>query len=170
MATELVIFFILGIIAVVTSIAVITSKNPVYAVIFLVINFFTIAMLYLVLSAQFIAFMQILVYAGAIMVLFLFVVMLLNLTGAIEQVQDRIPAQKWIAIVCAVALLIEAGVIIGTRTFQQPAPTENLPANFGYVAPVGSLLYARYLLPFEATSVLLLIAMIGSLVMARRRS
>ncbi|HOK55529.1 MAG TPA: NADH-quinone oxidoreductase subunit J, partial [Armatimonadota bacterium] len=97
MIAELVIFIILGIVAVSSAFAVILSKNPVYAVLFLVINFFALAMLYLVLSAQFVAFIQILVYAGAIMVLFLFVVMLLNLTGAIESLQDKLPAQRWLA-------------------------------------------------------------------------
>lgn len=168
MTAELVIFIILSVVAVAAAIAVVSAKNPVYAVVFLVTNFFALAMFYLVLSAQFIAFLQILVYAGAIMVLFLFVVMVLNMTGAIEAVQDKLPAQKWVALALAVVGLVEAGAIVATGVFARPASAKPLPADFGYVAPVGHELFFYYLLPFEATSVLLLIAIVGSIVIARR--
>ena len=168
MTTELVLFIILGLTAVGTGIAVITAKNPIYAVLYLVINFFSLAMFYLVLSAQFIAFLQVLVYAGAIMVLFLFVVMLLNLTGAIESVQDKLPAQKWIAAALAVVLLLEF-VAISSASINANLP-QKPTATFGTSKPVGELLYSNYVLPFEVTSLLLLIAMIGSVVLAKRRS
>jgi NADH-quinone oxidoreductase subunit J len=167
-AVELTIFIILGTVAVAAGIAVVTTKNPVHAVLYLVINFFSIAMFYLVLSAQFIAFLQILVYAGAIMVLFLFVIMVLNLTGAIESMKDKLPAQKWIAVVLALGLLGEVAVIDLTGFFQHTQNAHALPSDFGTVAPVGHHLFFYYLLPFEVTSVLLLIAMVGSIVLARR--
>lgn len=168
MTTELVLFIILGTVAVTAGIAVIVARNPVHAILYLVINFFAIAMFYLILSAQFVAFLQILVYAGAIMVLFLFVVMLLNLTGAIEAVQDRLPAQKWVALLLGVALLVEIGVIITSGVFAGLPEAGQLPADFGTSRPVGIRLFFAYLLPFEVTSVLLLIAMVGSIVLARR--
>ncbi|MBI2844708.1 MAG: NADH-quinone oxidoreductase subunit J [Armatimonadetes bacterium] len=170
MIAELVIFIILGTVAVATGVAVILSKNPVHAVLFLVINFFSVAMFYLVLSAQFVAFLQILVYAGAIMVLFLFVVMLLNLTGAIESVQDKLPAQKWVGLALGIALLLEAGVVTAAGVFRQVPAAPPPSPNFGTSAPVGVKLFFDYLLPFEVTSVLLLIAIVGSIVLARRRT
>jgi len=169
MIAELVIFIILGIVAVSSAFAVILSKNPVYAVLFLVINFFTLAMLYLVLSAQFVAFIQILVYAGAIMVLFLFVVMLLNLTGAIESLQDKLPAQRWLAPALGMVLLVEIAVVFLSGFFAQVPEASELPEGFGTSAPVGMLLFSRYVLPFEVTSAVLLIAMVGSIVLAKRR-
>ena len=167
--TELILFIILGTTAVATGIAVVVSKNPVHAVLFLVINFFSIAMFYLILSAQFIAFLQILVYAGAIMVLFLFVIMLLNLTGAIEDVEDKLPAQKWVAIALACALLLEVCIILANGVFAKTPKAAPLAADFGTSKPVGMYLFQNYLLPFEVTSILLLVAMIGSIVLARRR-
>jgi NADH-quinone oxidoreductase subunit J len=169
MVAELVIFIILGVVAVAAAIAVVTAKNPVHAVLYLVVNFFSIAMFYLVLSAQFVAFLQILIYAGAIMVLFLFVVMVLNMTGAIEAMRDRLPAQRWVALALAAALLAEAALIAATGFFKSAPGGEKLPANFGTVAPVGKYLFFNYLLPFEVMSVLLLIAMVGSIVLAKRR-
>jgi len=170
MAAELVLFVILAVVAVATAVAVVVSKNPVYAVLFLVINFFALAMFYIVLAAQFIAFLQILIYAGAIMVLFLFVVMMLNLTGAIENVQDRLPLQRRAAVVLALVLIVEAGVIATTGAFRQAAVPAPVGGNFGTSGPIGAKLFSDYLLPFELTSVLLLIAMVGSVVLTRRRT
>jgi NADH-quinone oxidoreductase subunit J len=170
MTVELVIFIILAVVAVGAGIAVVTAKNPVHAVLFLVINFFAIAMFYLVLSAQFVAFLQILVYAGAIMVLFLFVVMLLNMTGAIEAVQDKLPAQKWVSLALAVVAIVEAVAFYLSGLFQHAPAGKPLAASFGTAGPVGRQLFFYYLLPFEVTSVLLLIAMVGSIVLARGRT
>lgn len=169
MTVELVIFIILGAVAVGTAAAMVVSKNPIYAVLLLVVNFFSLAMFYLVLSAQFIAFIQVLVYAGAIMVLFLFTVMLLNLTGAIENVRDKLPAQKWLAVIFGVALLGLAVVVVTTGVFQAVPEGRPLPLEFGTSKPIGTLLFTDYLLPFEVTSILLLTAMVGSIVLAKRR-
>ncbi|MEN6371045.1 MAG: NADH-quinone oxidoreductase subunit J [Armatimonadota bacterium] len=169
MLTELIIFIILGVVSVGTAVAVVLSKNPIYAVLLLVVNFFTLAMFYLVLSAQFIAFIQVLIYAGAIMVLFLFAVMLLNMTGAIEDVRDELPAQKWLAVIFGMVLLLLAAAALLTGAFKTVPKGGPLPVNFGTSAPIGRLLYTDYLLPFEATSILLLIAMVGSIVLAKRR-
>lgn len=169
MLTELIIFIILGVVAVGTAIAVVLSKNPIYAVLLLVVNFFTLAMFYLVLSAQFIAFVQVLIYAGAIMVLFLFAVMLLNMTGAIENVRDELPAQKWVAAVFGIVLLGLVAAVALTGAFQTAPKGRPMSADFGTSAPIGRLLYTNYLLPFEGTSILLLIAMVGSIVLAKRR-
>lgn len=173
MTAELVLFIIFGSIALVAAVAVITSRNPVHAVIYLVINFFALAMFYLILAAQFIAFLQVLVYAGAIMVLFLFVVMLLNLTGEIENVRDKLPGQRWLALLLGAFVLAESAVVITTSAFAgSPGmrTPESLPTAFGTSAPVGERLFFYYLLPFEVTSLLLLIAIIGSIALARRRA
>lgn len=169
MLIELIIFIILGTVAIGTAVAVVLSRNPIYAVLLLVVNFFSLAMFYLVLSAQFVAFIQILIYAGAIMVLFLFVVMLLNLTGAIENVRDKLPVQRWLAAIFGVVLLGLVAVVALTGAFQAVPEGGPLPVGFGTSTPVGTLLFTNYLLPFEATSILLLISMVGSIVLAKRR-
>ncbi len=168
MIAELIVFVVFASIAVVSGIGVVVSKNPVYAILLLVLNFFAVAALYLVLSAQFVAFIQVLVYAGAIMVLFLFVVMLLNLTGAIEDVADKLRLHRTVALCFGVIFLFELSMLAAGSALAGAGKTA-LPANFGESGAVGSLLFSRYLLPFEATSVLLLIAMVGSIVLAKRR-
>jgi len=154
-------FFILATIAVLTALAMIASQNAVHAAMFLVINFGTIATFYLVLNAPFLAMVQVAVYAGAIMVLFLFVIMLLgaeSLGG-----RSKLQWQRPLALILAVTLSVEGGYLLFERMGDQPELTEAL-ANSSPQA-VGELLFDSYLLPFEVTSVLLLVAMIGAIVL-----
>jgi NADH-quinone oxidoreductase subunit J len=141
------------------------SRNAVYSALFLIVNFATVAVFYLQLNAPFIALSQVTVYAGAIMVLFLFVIMLL---GA-EQ-SGRTPAAWWsqpLALFLGVVLLIEAAYIILTQRNTLPA-LQALPEGFGSPTAVGELLFDQYLLPFEVTSILLLSSMIGAIVLTLR--
>jgi NADH-quinone oxidoreductase subunit J len=154
-------FFILATIAVLAALAMIASQNAIHAALFLVINFGTIAIFYLVLNASFLAMVQVAVYAGAIMVLFLFVIMLLGaerLGG-----KSKLEWQRSLALVLSLALVVEGGYLLFERIGDQPELTEALTNSSPQA--VGELLFDSYLLPFELTSVLLLVAMIGAIVL-----
>jgi len=162
---QVAIFLLLALIAVAAALGMLLSKNSVYAALFLVLNFATVAVFYLLLGAPFIAVAQVTVYAGAIMVLFLFVIMLLG-TDAISG-EDALPWQKPTAIILSLLLGAETGVILFVRhatTGVIAAP----PADFGNPTAIGELLFGRYLLPFEATSILLLVAMVGAIVLTKK--
>ena len=167
MNSDLLLFIVLAIVAVASALSMLLSQNAVYAALFLVINFATIAVFFLLLGSPFLAMAQVTVYAGAIMVLFLFVIMLL---GAEQLRQDQgLPWQRPLAIILGVVLLVETGVIIYSLGFDQgllPSFT-SFSSDYASPADIGALLFNEYLLPFEITSVLLLVAMIGAIVLTR---
>ncbi|MEW6716836.1 MAG: NADH-quinone oxidoreductase subunit J [Chloroflexota bacterium] len=165
MTPDFILFLILAFVAVVSAMGLLLSKNAIYAALYLVLNFITVAIFYLMLGAPFIAMIQITVYAGAIMVLFLFVIMLL---GA-ERLAGRsaLVWQRPLAIFLALVLLAETGYLLFSRGVVW-AEVVTLPAQFGSPAEVGALLFNKYLIPFEVTSVLLLVAMIGAVVLTKR--
>ena len=167
MTPDLLLFFSLATVAVAAAIGMLLSRNAVYSALFLILNFATVAVFFLMLGAPFIAMAQVAVYAGAIMVLFLFVIMLL---GA-EQLSSESQAtwQRPVAILLALGLLAETGYLI----FQRGDLTSMIqPAESGYGSPqdVGLMLFNEFLLPFEVTSVLLLAAMVGMIVLTRPRT
>lgn len=167
MSTDLVIFFLLASLAVITALAMLFSSNAVYAALFLILNFATVAVFYLLLSAPFIALAQVTVYAGAIMVLFLFVIMLLG-----AERTGRTPSVWWLqplALVLGLVLLIEALYFVFSQRGAMPAGGTPA-ADFGGPTMIGATLFNQYLLPFEVTSILLLAAMIGAIVLSRRRT
>jgi NADH-quinone oxidoreductase subunit J len=167
MTTELITFLILAVIAIATALGMLFSRNAVYAALFLILNFGTVAVFYLLLNAPFIALAQVTVYGGAIMVLFLFVIMLL---GA-EQT-GMIPPTFWIQrtpLFLGAVLLVEIIVIFYNQRNNLPVvapPT----ADFGTPTSVGEILFSQYLLPFEVTSILLLVAMIGAIVLSKPKA
>jgi NADH-quinone oxidoreductase subunit J len=167
---ELIVFVVLGAIAVAAGIAVIVARNAVHSALFLVTNFFCLAVIFLSLNAEFVAVLQVLVYAGAIMVLFLFVIMLLNVGGALETFSDPLKSQRWLAVLLGLGLLAEVIAIAVSGVAKLPSPVGSIPAAFGSPASVGLQLYSRYVFPFEAVSILLLIAMVGVVVLTKRRS
>jgi NADH-quinone oxidoreductase subunit J len=166
-------FYLFGIIAVVSAILFVTRKSPVAAALWLVNVMFSLAALYVMLDAQFIGAIQVLVYAGAIMVVFLFVIMLLNLGHPSELSDTRGLPWKMAAGLVGMAML--AMVFAVTRAKVPEAI--RLPAGYaanqikatGAIAPVAGPLFHEYLLAFEITSVLLLAAIIGAVALARRR-
>jgi len=167
MTTNLILFLILGLTAIATALGMLFSRNAVYAALFLIINFCTVAVFYLLLDAPFIALTQVTVYAGAIMVLFLFVIMLL---GA-EQT-GRTPTTWWMQrtpIFLGAVLLVETIGIIYNQRNNMPAVAP-ASAAFGTPAGVGEILFNQYLLPFEVTSILLLVAMIGAIVLSKSKA
>ncbi len=166
---ETVLFVVLAIFAVVTAFLVIVQRNPVASAIFLILTFFSLAGIYLLLHAEFIAAIQVLVYAGAIMVLFLFVIMLLNLEKE-TRIVTRNRLLKGVGILLGVALLVQIGAMFqkvlleGTKGGYSPEKV----ASLGNTQVVAQLLFTDFLLPFEITSVLLLVAIIGAIVLAKR--
>jgi NADH-quinone oxidoreductase subunit J len=163
---EIIIFAILAIIAIGAAVMMIVTKNAVHSAIFLVVVMACLAIFFLGLSAPFVAMVQVAVYAGAIMVLFLFVIMLL---GA-EKIGARSPF-AWQAPIAIVLALIVLGVV-GFLLFngQQPIEVQNLPTAQivqGSAEAIGQSLFTTYLFPFEATSILLLVAMIGAVVLVK---
>jgi NADH-quinone oxidoreductase subunit J len=168
MNTETLFFFLVAGLAVLSALLMITRINPIKSVLFLIVNFFCLAVLYLTLHAQFIAVIQIIVYAGAIMVLFLFVIMLLNL-GEETRAGGKTGLGKLAGIALAAAVLVE--ILIGAGLFHPggaPVQSERALA-MGTVESVGAVLYTGYLLPFEITSILLLAAMVGVIVLAKKK-
>jgi len=154
------------------AVLVITTRDTVHSVLFLVLDFLFVAALYVLLGAQFLAAIQILVYAGGIVVLYLFVVMLVNLKRPPEAHQDPHRQTKW-GFALSVAVLVELGAVAAysyarpARALAATVPTPAMPVT-GNTEQVGWLLYTSYLIPFEIASMLLLVAMIGAIVLAKR--
>lgn len=167
MVGEWILFLGLALVAVASALGLLLSKNSIYAALNLVLNFVTVAIFYLILAAPFIALVQITVYAGAIMVLFLFVIMLLGaerMGGG-----STLPWQRPLAFVLGGILVLEAVYAIVARVQGAPFSTV-VAADYGSPAAVGALLYSDYLLPFEVISVLLLVALVGAVVLSRRQA
>jgi NADH-quinone oxidoreductase subunit J len=166
MDVDLILFIGIGLVAVISAISMLASRNAIYSALFLVINFITIATLFLLLNAAFIAMVQVTVYAGAIMVLFLFVIMLLGAERL--QTTRRMPWQLPVAILLGVALIAEV-VFALFRDAANVAEgfSENIAQGFGSPTSIGEILFDQYLVPFEITSILLLVAMIGAIVITR---
>jgi NADH-quinone oxidoreductase subunit J len=165
MTVQLLLFLILALVAIASALGMLISRNAIYSALFLVVNFATVAVFFLLLDAPFIAVAQVSVYTGAIMVLFLFVIMLLGAerAGPIQAIQWQRP----LAITLAIILLLEAGYIIYTHRSLGTVVDKQIPLGFGSPAQVGTALFSSYLLPFEITSVLLLVAMIGAIVLTK---
>ncbi|MCF8241496.1 MAG: NADH-quinone oxidoreductase subunit J [Melioribacteraceae bacterium] len=168
MNLELIIFIVLALTGAISAVGMITRPNPVISALFLIFNFFALAGLYLLLNAQFISIVQIIVYAGAIMVLFLFVIMLLR-TGEEPKLFSEKKHIKYFAIVIAVLVFVQLGYLI----FYE-APSEYISQRVqqsmeaGTIENIGQQLYTTYMIPFEAAGFLLLAATIGALVLAKK--
>jgi NADH-quinone oxidoreductase subunit J len=176
------VFWVTAVIAIISGLNVILQRNPIYSALFLVANLFCVAIFYLLLNAQFLAAVQIIVYAGAIMVLFLFVITLLS-PGREESGEDRLSLFRIPAVVLGVILAALLGSVLasnpirgasGGGAFQVdgscPAPdAHHLGGGLGCVSTVGDQLFNNYLFPFELTSLLLLLAMVGAVALAKRK-
>jgi NADH-quinone oxidoreductase subunit J len=163
---SVVVFAVLAVLAVGSALGLVLRKNAIHGALFLVVNLGTVAALYLTLRAEFLAAAQVIVYAGAIMVLFVFAIMVL-IPGKEETGPDPRRPYRLLAIPVGAGLLLELALIVGSRGGRAAAPATATP---GGVDAIGRLLFTDYLFPFELTSVLLLAAMVGVLVLARRRA
>jgi NADH-quinone oxidoreductase subunit J len=150
------------------AIAVIALRNPFYSVLALIVHLISLAGLFLLLYAEFIAAAQIVVYAGAVMVLYLFVSAYVG--GIEEPLWEPIPGQRLLAPVLAAALFIEVSIeVVGTSLQAVESEGPTVQAGFGSPGSIGKLLLERFLIAFEAASLLLLIAAVGAIVLAARR-
>ena len=161
---DLVTFLALAVPLVAVAIMVIAHPSPVYSALFLVLTLFLLAVYFLFLDAHVVAALQIIVYAGAIMVLFLFVIMLLNLQSETLRAQRR--GLGRVALIGGVVLAAELGLLLARPT-ADPAP-DAPPEGFGTVEALSRELFTTYVLPFEVTGLLLLVAVIGAVVLAKR--
>jgi NADH-quinone oxidoreductase subunit J len=164
---DLILFFITAAVALVGAVAMLLARNAIHSALFLLLNFGAIAVLFLLLQSPFLFTIQLTVYAGAIMVLFLFVVMLLG-AERIEDSTDRIAWQRPLSLLLGLALLVMAVVAALRGGAGAMPPSGEATASFGDPATLGALLFTRYLLPFEITGVILLIAVIGVVVLNQR--
>jgi NADH-quinone oxidoreductase subunit J len=160
-----ILFIILAVIAVVAALGMLLSKNAIYSALFLILNFGTVAVFYLLLNASFLAFVQVAVYAGAIMVLFLFVIMLLGAEQSEQQVLRQRGWQFYLAVILGVGLVATfVGVWLGSPTTAVPEPVaiEITPQQLAIT------MFENYVFPFEVTSILLLVAVIGLFIMSKK--
>ncbi|MCS7060435.1 MAG: NADH-quinone oxidoreductase subunit J [Anaerolineae bacterium] len=168
MSADFLLFLIVGFVAIAAATAMLFSRSALYAALFLITNFGAVAVLYLLLNAPFLAMVQISVYAGAIMVRFLFVIMLV---GAERRGREpEAPTLRWqrpLAIVLAIVLVVQAAYVFITRAAAGPAPAETVDAG---PLSIGKTLIGSYLLPFEVIAIVLLAAMVGAVVLTRERS
>jgi NADH-quinone oxidoreductase subunit J len=165
---ESILFYFLAIVSVGSALMMVTRRNPVIAALYLILNFFALGGLYLTLHAQFIAFIQVLVYAGAIMVLFLFVIMLLNL-GDIQGLGEKISYRKIVGAGLSFGLLMELIYIVGYARVVMPTSQFEKSVDIGTVEYIGRELFTAYQFPFEVTSILLLAAIVGAVVLAKKK-
>ncbi len=169
---EALLFLIISLITIVCALCVVFQKNPIYSAIFLIQTMVSLAVLYILLHAQFIAAIQVMVYAGAIMVLFIFVIMLLNLSKAdIEGERDNLLFQKSSAIILGFILVVMIGVV-SVKTVFQGVKGEYTPesiSQIGNTQLVGKLLFTKFVFPFEIASILLFAAIIGAIVLAKKK-
>jgi NADH-quinone oxidoreductase subunit J len=167
---QLILFYIFGAIAIISAILVITQKNIVHSAVFLASTLLSVAGIFLTLHAEFLAGVQVIVYVGGILVLFVFVIMLISVERAVHERQF---SRQWmIALLASLALIAEFGYGIykGKDSFLLP-PAEVAPETaLGNTQAVGTALYTTYLLPFEIASILLLVAIVGAVVLAKRKT
>ncbi len=170
-AFKWIVFLAASLIALLASVMMVTRRNPIHAALWLIVAFFSLAVIYLTLNAQFIAVAQVIVYAGAIMMLIIFVIMLIQLDTEETLGRGRISGAKVIGSFITVILFLEIAAAL--LSFQSGPAKATAPAAGvappGSVASVGTALYGKYLFPFEIASILLLVGIVGAVVLAKRR-
>ncbi len=166
-SVEEVLFFVAAIGALGGAIGVVAMRNPFYAVLALIVHLFSLAVLFLLLTSAFVAAAQVVVYAGAVMVLYVFVVAYVG--GGGESAWEPIPGQRFLAPLLGVALFIELSIaVLASSLLALGTDGPDVKAGFGDPAAIGTLLLEKFLLPFEAASILLLLAAVGAIVLAAR--
>jgi NADH-quinone oxidoreductase subunit J len=166
--TENIVILIFAIMAVGSAIMMVSRRNPIISALYLIVNFFSVSAIYLMLRSQFVAIIQILVYAGAIMVLFLFVIMLLNLQDE-KRLTENISYKKLSAVILALLLFCSLGItayfgFVGKNKVMSPN-AESL----GTIESIGKELYTTFSFPFELVSFILLAAIVGAIVLAQKK-
>jgi NADH-quinone oxidoreductase subunit J len=167
---ETLLFWLLSVVALIASVSMIIQRNPVYSALFLIATLLALAALFLLLNAQFLAVIQIIVYAGAIMVLFLFVIMLLDVRRT-EVTASRVKLQKSLGVLLGAVFFVETVLVLRSGAVKELARTAAIPADpdFGTAAALGRALFSAYALPLQLAAILLFVALIGAVVLAKRR-
>ncbi len=158
-----VLFYICAAVAVLAALNVVLQRTPVYSALSLILVLCLLAVIYLLLGAEFIAVIQVIVYAGAIMVLFVFVIMLLNAGREVPSERSRLA--RWLGVPLVIAFLLEVLWAVWNQFPSGTAPAADFDAG---PAAIGHLLFRNYVLPFEVTSVLILVAILGAVVLAKK--
>lgn len=158
-----ILFWILAVLSLVSAVMVVFSRNPVYSVLWLILTFFSISGHYILLNAQFLAIVNIIVYAGAIMVLFLFVLMLMNLGKETEPQKNR--WMKIAGVIAGGSLLL---VLVAALRDAEQATAQVGYGQIGLIENLGKVLFTEYVVPFEISSILFLSAMVGAVVIGKR--
>lgn len=161
---EQILFFLISGIALLSAVYFIAAKNPLYSVLSLVVTFFSIAGLYILLNAQFLGIVQIIVYAGAIMVLFLYILMMLNLNKADESKKN--PMAKIIGVLSAGILFV--GLLGAYKGLSGKSTSQGIDQGVGLTKNLGKLLFNEYVLPFELASILILAGIVGAVLIGKR--
>jgi len=170
-----VIFIVAALVAIASSVLMATRRNPIHIALWMIVVFFAVAVIYLLLNAQFIAVAQVMVYAGAIMMLILFVIMLVSMEKGEEEKEEgktpRLSKMRVAGALITVILFVEMlfGALFYRMTGRGGDYTADAVNAVGNVKTMGSLLYGRYLFPFEIASILLLVGIVGAVVIAKRK-
>ena len=172
MSFQVLVFYVLAAIMIFAALRVITSRNPVHSVLFLVLAFVSCSGLWLLLEAEFLAIVLVLVYVGAVMVLFLFVVMMLDIN--LQRLREGLFTYLPLGLTVALLMVLEIGLVLWARSSQlrdMPAPPP-LPDNYSNTKELGRLLYTEYVYPFEIAAVILLVAIVAAiaLTLSRRKN
>lgn len=161
---ELFLFYFVAFVAVASAVYFVFAKNPLYSILSLIVTFFSVAALYILLNAQFLGIVQIIVYAGAIMVLFLYILMMLNLNAKDESRKHNI--MKFIGVFTAGLLLI--GMLVAYRGFSGKTLAGNVDNSIGLTKNLGKLLFNEYVLPFELASILILAGIVSAVLIGKK--
>jgi len=166
---EAALFFLAAIGALGGAIGVVAMRNPFYGVLALIVHLFSLAVLFLLLSSAFVAAAQVVVYAGAVMVLYVFVVAYVG--GGTESAWDPIPGQRFLAPLLGLALFVELSIaVLASSLLALGSDGPEVGPGFGDPAAIGKLFLEKFLIPFEASSMLLMLAAVGAIVLASRRT
>ena len=166
MSFQELVFYFFATVMVLAALRMITVRNPVHAALFLVLTFFTSAALWLLLEAEFLAITLVLVYVGAVMVLFLFVVMMLDINVA--QLREGFIRFLPVGVLVAFVMVVEMVLVVGSKVFEVEHPPP-APADYSNTKALGNVLYTDYVYPFEIAAVILLVAIIAAIVLTMRR-
>ena len=161
------VFFFLSLVLIFAALRVITARNPVHAVLFLILAFFTCSGIWLLLQAEFLAIVLVLVYVGAVMVLFLFVVMMLDIN--IDRIREGFWRHLPLGVVVGALIVVQMAMVLASKMFRVPLGEAVEPAKLSNVKALGVLLFSEYAYPFELASIILLVGMIAAVVLTQRR-
>jgi NADH-quinone oxidoreductase subunit J len=165
-----IIFVVTALVAVFAAVMVITRRNPIHSAMFLIVNFLCIAVLYLLLNFQFIAIIQVMIYAGAIMMLVIFVIMLLSVEEEKKKHKMPVPFSQMLGMVLVLILfaLLIFGVAVRVLPGEQGEFTLERVAELGDVKTIAGLLFTKFLFPFEVASLILLVGIIGAVILSKK--